>query len=76
MYVYDALTIKLIKQYNGTVAAKKDLPRQRRRRSRRGLRPPLDLKIGFDTLKKYLNSNKPYQGKIFSSFPLDDDDDK
>jgi group I intron endonuclease len=33
-----------------------------------------DLKMGYDTLKKYLNSDKPFKGKIFSSIPLNRDD--
>jgi group I intron endonuclease len=56
VYVYDALTMELIKEYNSSVTAKED------------------LKMGYDTLKKYLNSNKPFKGKIFSSFPLDNND--
>jgi len=56
VYVYDALIMELIKEYNSSVTAKED------------------LKIGYDTLKKYLNSNKPFKGKIFSSFPLDNND--
>lgn len=56
VYVYDALTMELVKEYNSSVTAKED------------------LKMGYDTLKKYLNSNKPFKGKIFSSFPLDNND--
>lgn len=56
VYVYDAFTMELIKEYNSSLTAKKD------------------LKMGYDTLKKYLNSNKPFKDKIFSSFPLDDND--
>lgn len=56
VYVYDALTMELIKEYNSSVTAKED------------------QKMGYDTLKKYLNSNKPFKGKIFSSFPLDNND--
>jgi group I intron endonuclease len=33
-----------------------------------------DLKMGYDTLKKYLNSGKSFKGKIFSSIPLNKDD--
>ena len=33
-----------------------------------------DLSMGYDTLKKYLNSNKPFKGKIFSSIPLNNND--
>jgi hypothetical protein len=29
-----------------------------------------ELKIGYDTLNKYLKSKKPYKGKIFSRVPL------
>jgi group I intron endonuclease len=56
VYVYDALTMELVKEYNSSATAKED------------------LKMGYDTLKKYLNSNKPFKGKIFSSFPLDNND--
>ncbi|MBM6387847.1 MAG: GIY-YIG nuclease family protein [Paenibacillus sp.] len=56
VYVYDALTMELVKEYNSSMAAKED------------------LKWGSDTLKKYLNSNKPFKGKIFRSFPLDNND--
>ncbi|KAG0890038.1 hypothetical protein G6F15_000134 (mitochondrion) [Rhizopus arrhizus] len=45
VYVYDALTMELIKEYNSSVTAKKD------------------LKMGYDTLKKYLNSNKPFKAR-------------
>ncbi|CAM0142955.1 unnamed protein product, partial [Umbelopsis sp. WA50703] len=43
VYVYDALTMELVKEYNSSMAAKED------------------LKWGSDTLKKYLNSNKPFK---------------
>jgi group I intron endonuclease len=33
-----------------------------------------DFKMGYDTLKKYINSDKPFKGKIFSSIPLNRDD--
>jgi group I intron endonuclease len=33
-----------------------------------------DLAMGYDTLKKYLNSYQPYNGKIFSSVSLNDND--
>jgi hypothetical protein len=33
-----------------------------------------DLKMGYDTLKKYLNSDKSFKGNIFSSIPLNKDD--
>nr|YP_009059696.1 GIY-YIG endonuclease [Parasitella parasitica]AIO05746.1 GIY-YIG endonuclease [Parasitella parasitica] len=56
VYVYDALTMELVKEYNSSVTAKKD------------------LKMRYDTLKKYLNFNKPFKGKIFSSLPLDNND--
>lgn len=56
VYVYDALTMELIKEYKSTLFAKKD------------------LRMGYDTLKKYLDTNKPFKGKIFSSIPLDSDD--
>lgn len=56
VYVYDTITKELIKKYDSSVEAKKN------------------LKMGYDTLKKYLNSNKPFKGKIFSSIPLDKDD--
>lgn len=56
VYVYDTLSMELVKEYNSSVTAKED------------------LKIGYDTLKKYLNSNKPFKGKIFSSFPLNNND--
>lgn len=55
VYVYDALTMELIKKYESTVSIKND------------------LRMGYDTLKKYLNSNKPFKGKIFSSIPLNND---
>lgn len=29
-----------------------------------------DLKMGYDTIKKYLDSNKSYKGKLFRSYPL------
>lgn len=56
VYVYDALTMELIKEYESFLSAKKD------------------LNMGYDTLKKYLNSNKPFKGKIFSSIPLNNND--
>lgn len=56
VYVYDALTMELIKEYKSSLSAKKD------------------LNMGYDTLKKYLNSNKPFKGKIFSSIPLNNND--
>lgn len=56
VYVYDALTMELIKEYESSLSVKKD------------------LKMGYDTLKKYLNSNKPFKGKIFSSIPLNSND--
>lgn len=52
VYVYDAISKELIKKYDSTVIAKKD------------------LKMGYDTLKKYLNSDKSFKGIIFSSIPL------
>jgi group I intron endonuclease len=55
VYVYDALTMELIKKYESTVSIKNN------------------LRMGYDTLKKYLNSNKPFKGKIFSSIPLNND---
>lgn len=48
VYVYDAKTKELIKEYESIVMAKQD------------------LHMGFDTLKKYCNTNKVYKGKIFS----------
>lgn len=33
-----------------------------------------DLKMGYDTLKKYMNSDKPFKEIIFSSIPLNKDD--
>jgi group I intron endonuclease len=56
VYVYDALTMELIKEYKSTLLAK------------------TDLKMGYDTLKKYLDTNKPFKGKIFSSIPLNNND--
>jgi group I intron endonuclease len=56
VYVYDALTMELIKEYKSTLSAK------------------TDLRMGYDTLKKYLNTNKPFKGKIFSSIPLNSND--
>lgn len=56
VYVYNTSTMELIKKYESTMSAKKD------------------LNMGYDTLKKYLNSNKPFKGKIFSSIPLNKDD--
>ncbi|KAG1258273.1 hypothetical protein G6F68_008861 [Rhizopus microsporus] len=45
VYVYDALTMELIKKYESTVSIKND------------------LRMGYDTLKKYLNSNKPFKAR-------------
>lgn len=29
-----------------------------------------DMKMGYDTLKKYLDSDKSFKGKLFRSSPL------
>lgn len=29
-----------------------------------------DMKMGYDTIKKYLDSNKSYKGKLFRSYPI------
>ncbi|CAO3668110.1 unnamed protein product [Rhizopus microsporus] len=51
VYVYDALTMELIKKYESTVSIKND------------------LRMGYDTLKKYLNSNKPFKAGMPRRIP-------
>ena len=33
-----------------------------------------EMKMGYDTLKKYLDSNKSFKGKLFKSSPFEDNE--
>lgn len=69
VYVYDTITKELIKKYDSSA-----LGGGSGAFGPSSVEAKKNLKMGYDTLKKYLNSNKPFKGKIFSSIPLDKDD--